>query len=168
MRYTIKHTIETDVDTYWSKLFFDAEFNRSMFVDHLGFTSYQVLEDRTDPDGTRHRKVEATPKIELPAAARKIFGDSFGYTEVGRFDPTARRYFIQVLPKVGGDKIKTTAEIWFEPVGDKRCERVVSIDTSVKVFGLGTLLEGFIEQQTRDSYARGADYTNRWIKEKGI
>jgi len=168
VRYTIKHTIETDIDTFWNKVFFDPEFNRSMFVDHLGFTTFNILEDRTDPDGTRHRRVECTPKVEMPAAARKIFGDSFGYTEVGHFDPVAKRYHVQVLPKVGADKSKTTTEIWAEARGEKRLERIVTVDNSIKVFGLGTLLEGFVEQQTRDSYAKAAEFTNRWLKEKGL
>jgi hypothetical protein len=45
---------------------------------------------------------------------------------------------------------------------------MVAVDNTVKVFGLGTLLEGFIEQQTRDLYARAADFTNRWIRDKGL
>ena len=168
MRYTIKHTIETDVDTFWSKLFFDAEFNRAMFVDGLQFTTYQVLEDVKEPDGTVRKRVECAPKIELPAAARKIFGNTVGYTEIGRFDPKLRKYFADVVPKVAADKVKTTSETWFEPRGDKRCERIVQVDTTVKVFGLGTLLEGFIEQQTREQYAKSAEFTNRWIREKGL
>ena len=168
MRYTIKQTIETDSDTFWNKLFFDTEFNRSLFVDFLGFTTYRVLEERTDPDGTRHRRVECAPKVELPAAARKIFGDKLGYIEVGRFDPVARRYYVEAIPNVSADKVKTSTEIWLEPVGDKRVERIVNVDNSVKMFGLGTLLEGFVEQQTRDSYSRGAEFTNRWIREKGL
>jgi hypothetical protein len=168
VRYTIKHSIDTDVDTYFAKVFFDPEFNRTLFLDHLGFTSYKVLEESTEPDGTINRRVDCTPKVEMPAAARKIFGDSVGFVEIGRFDPKQRKYFIQVQPRVGGDKVKTSSEIWAEPLDGKRCERVVVTDNTVKVFGLGTLIEGFIEQQTRDMYARAADFTNRWIKEKGI
>ena len=170
MRYTIKHTIETDVDTYWNKVFFDAEFNRELFVDFLHFTTYEVLEDVREPNGVVRKRVECAPKIELPGPARKILGDSAGFTEIGRFDPSQRKYFVDVLPKVAkaADKIKTTSEIWAEPRGDKRCERLVQVDTTVKVFGLGTLLEGFIEQQTRDTYAKAAEFTNRWIRDKGL
>jgi Protein of unknown function (DUF2505) len=168
VRYTIKHTIETDVDSFWGKLFFDVEYNRALFSDFLGFTTYRVLEDRTEPNGERHRQVECVPKIELPAAMRKIFGNSVGYVEMGRFDPATRKYFVNGVPKVAADKVKTSSEIWAEPLGDKRCERIVTIDNTVKVFGLGTLIEGFIEQQTRDLYARAADFTNRWIREKGL
>jgi hypothetical protein len=168
VRYTIKHTIETDVDTFWNKVFLDAEFNRALFQDFLGFTTYRVLEERTERSGMVHRRVECTPKVELPAAVRRVFGDSVGYIEVGRYDPAAHRYYVEALPNFAGDKVKTTTEIWVEPAGDKRVERFALVDNTVKVFGLGTLLEGFIEQQTRDLYARGADFTNRWIREKGL
>jgi hypothetical protein len=170
VRYTIKHTIETDADTFWDQLFFDAEFNRALFLEGLGFTTYLVLEDSRDPDGTVRKRVECTPKIELPAPARKIFGDSAGYTEIGRFDPAARKYHAEAIPKakVAADKVKTTTELWTEPRGDKRCERLVQVDNTVKVFGLGTLIEGFIEQQTRDQYAKAAEFTNQWIRAKAL
>jgi hypothetical protein len=168
VRYTIKHTIETDVDTWWTKLFFDAEFNQALFLEGLRFITYQVLDEVRAPDGAITRRVECTPKIELPGPARKIFGDTAGFTEVGRFDPTAKKYFADVIPKVAADKIKTASETWAEPRGDKRIERVVQVETTVKVFGLGTLLEGFIEQQTRDQYSKAAEFTNRWIRDKGL
>src|SRR5262245_17596504 len=139
-----------------------------MFVDGLHFTVYQVLEDVREPNGAARKRVECSPKIDLPAAARKIFGDSVGYTEIGRYDPAQRKYFAEVVPKVAADKLKTTSEIWAEPRGDKRCERRVMVDTTVKIFGLGGLLEGFIEQQTREQYAKAAEFTNRWIREKGL
>jgi hypothetical protein len=167
VRYTIKNFIDTDVDTFWNQLFFNAEFNRTLFMDHLGFKSYQVVEERKDPDGVVHRRVECLPNIEMPAAAQKIFG-SAGYTEIGRYDPAQRKYFVEVIPKMAADRVKTKSELWVEPRGEKRCERVVTVDNTVRVFGLGTLIEGYIEQQTRDSYGRGAEFTNRWIREKGL
>jgi hypothetical protein len=168
VRYTIRHTIETDVDTFWNKLFFDPEFNRALFVEALGFPTYEILEDRKEPSGVVHRRVECVPKVELPAAARRVLGDTAGYTEVGRFDPVARKYFVDVLPKMAADKIKTKSEVSVEARGDKRCERIVMVDNTVKIFGIGTFVEGYIEQQTRDLYNRGADFTNQWIKNHGL
>jgi hypothetical protein len=168
VRYTIRHNFETDIETFWSKVFFDPEYNRSLYLDYLGFTTFQILEDRTDPDGKRHRRLEVVPKVQLPAAARKLFGDSAGYTEVGTFDPATGRYQAELIANVSADKIKTTLELWLEPRGEKLCERVANIDNRVKIFGLGTLLEGFVEQQTRDQFSRGTEFTNRWIKEHGL
>jgi hypothetical protein len=168
VRYTIKNFIDTDVDTFWKELFFNAEFNRTLFMDYLHFKSYAVVEDRKDPDGVVHRRIQATPNVELPVAAQKILGGNAGYTEIGRYDPAQRKYFIEAIPNMGADRVKTKCELWVEPRGEKRCERVVTVDNTVRVFGLGTLIEGYIEQQARDSYGRAAEFTNRWIREKGL
>jgi hypothetical protein len=168
MRYTFKHVIETDADTYWNQVFFSAEFNRALFVDFIGFEVYEVVEERRDAGGVVHRRVECLPKIELPAAFRKLFGPSVRYTEIGRYDPAARRYFVEVIPQVGADYVRTISEIWAEPCGQRRCERAVMVDCSVRVPGLGALIERYLEQQTRAAYARGAEFTNRWIRERGL
>jgi uncharacterized protein DUF2505 len=168
MRYTIKHPVHTDVDTFWNKIFFDGEFNNALFVEGLGFTTYEVTEQRTEPSGVITRRVEQLPKVELPAAARRVLGDNTGFTEVGRFDPATKKYTADIIGKVASDKIKTKLEIWLEPRGDKRSERIAQIENTVKIFGLGTLIEGFIEQQTRELYNRGAELTNNWIKARGL
>ena len=83
MRYTQDHLIETDVEKFW-ELFFDPEFNRALYLDHLKFTTFHVVEDVKAADGSRQRRIECVPKIDVPAPARAFFGNSAGYTEVGR------------------------------------------------------------------------------------
>lgn len=168
MRYTIRHTFNIGADDFWNKLFFDPEYNRALFEGHLGFSIFKVLTLDTSPDGRVHRKTECAPKVELPAAAKKIFGESVSYIEDGTFDPKTQRFTVDVLPKVGGDKIKTKVVMWAEKKGDKQIDRVVEVDTTVKVFGIGGMLESFIEKQTRASYDAAAEFTNRWIREKGL
>ena len=168
MRYTIKHTFDTDVDTFWNKLFFDAEYNNALFQGHLKFTAYRVLEIDKRPDGSVHRRVECAPPIELPAIAKKAIGDSTSYVEDGRFDPKSGRFTVEVTPRVGADKIKTRVALWAEPRGDKRIERIVEVDNSVHVFGVGKLIEAFVEKQMRATYDQAATFTNRWIADKGL
>ncbi len=168
MRYTITHTFNTDVDTFWDKLFFDPEYNQALFQEHLRFNLYRVLELDRRADGSIHRRVECAPPIELPAVAKKVVGDSTSYVEDGVFDPKSRRFTIEVTPKVGADKIQTHLVLWAEPRGDKRLERIVEVDNSVKVFGVGKVLELFIEKQSRATYDSAAEFTNRWIADKGL
>jgi hypothetical protein len=167
VRYTIKHTFNTDADTFWNKIFFDSGYNDALFKDHLKF-SYRVLELTHNPDGSVRRRVECAPPIELPSAAKKIFGDSTSYVEDGRFDPATKRFSVEVQPRVGADKIHTRVVMWVEPRGDKRVERMVDVDSSVKVFGVGKILEAFLEKQMRASYDSSADFTNKWIADKGL
>jgi hypothetical protein len=168
VKYTIKHTFNIAAEDFWKKLHFEPEYNRALFEKHLGFTVYKVLSSEEKPDGTILRKTECAPKIELPGPAKKIFGDNTSYVEDGTFDPKTQRFTVNVIPKVGADKIKTRVVMWVEKKGDKQCERVVEVDNEVKVFGLGGMLESFIEKQTRANYDAAATFTNRWIQEKGL
>jgi len=168
MRYTIRHTFDTDAETFSGKIFFDPAYNEALFLGHLGFSGYKLLALDKLPDGTITRRVECTPKVEIPAAVKKVIGDNAGYVETGRFDPKTQRFSVDVQTKVAADRIKNHATMWVEPRGDKKVERVVELDTTVKVFGVGGMIEKLIEQQTRASYEAAAAFTNRWIADKGL
>lgn len=106
-------------------------------------------------------------KIDIPPAARAFFGNSAGYTEVGRFDPLTRRYHLNAIPAFGADRIKLTSEIWADSVGPGRIERHVIGEAIVNIFGLSKLIEGVTRQQTRDQYGQAAEFMNRWVHKKG-
>jgi hypothetical protein len=165
VRYTIRHTFDTDADTFW-KVFFDPEYNRALFQDHLKFKVYRVIELDRREDGTIVRRVECAPPVEVPAVAKKIFGDATAYVEEGRFDPKTQRFVVTVVPKVGADRIQTRAEMRVEARGEKRIERIQDIDNAVKVFGVGRVIEGLIEAETRKTYDASAAFTSHWLAEK--
>ena len=71
MRYTIRHTFNTDADTFWGKLFFDPAYNEALFKQHLKFNFYKVLELQHAPDGSVHRRVECAPPVEVPASGTR-------------------------------------------------------------------------------------------------
>ena len=168
MRYTIRHTFNTDADTFWGKIFFDPDYNETLFLKHLGFSQYKLLSLDKQPDGAVTRRVECAPKAEIPVAVKKVIGDSASYTETGHFDPKTGRFSVEVQPRMAADRIKTRVTMWVEPRGDKKIERVVEVDTTVKVFGVGGMIEKLIEQQTRASYDAAATFTNQWIADKGL
>jgi hypothetical protein len=55
-----------------------------------------------------------------------------------------------------------------EPRGDKRIERICEVDISVNIFGVGGIVEKFVESETRDSYEKATVFTNDWIKKHGL
>lgn len=167
MRYVITHSIDTDEQTFWD-LFFDDEFNDALFIGHLKFKAHRVLSFERQPDGRITKRTEAAPAVELPSTVKKVVGDVTSYVEAGEFDPSTRRYTVDVTPGAAADKVKTRVQIWVEARGDKRVDRYVEVDNTVRIFGVGKVVEKFIEQQTRDTYTHVAEFTNRWIKEKGL
>jgi hypothetical protein len=168
VRYTIRHTFNLDADSFWEKLFFDPAYNEALFKGHLGFEQYKVAILDKKPDGSVHRRTECVPKVEMPTVAKKLFGEKAGYTEDGHFDPKTKRFTVNVTPSVAADRVKTTLTMWVEPRGDKRVERIVEVDSSVKVLGIGSMIEGIIEKQTRHNYDMAAEFTVRWIADKGL
>jgi hypothetical protein len=75
---------------------------------------------------------------------------------------------MNVLPNLGGDRLTTTLAICADTTKPKRVTRTVRGEANVKIFGLSKIIEGVIKQQARDSYAKGAEFMNRWIREKGL
>ena len=65
------------------------------------------------------------------------------------------------------DKIDISGELWTEPNGEGKLDRCVTMNIKVKIFGVGKVVEGFIEKTTRESYDRATDYTNGWLAEQG-
>ena len=167
MRFTIRHSIDTDVDTFW-ELFFAEDYNQAMFTGALKFSKYAVLSLERSDDGSVRRRTDNAPPFELPPALKRVVGDLSSYIEEGRFDAASRRWTADVTPSTMADKIRTHVELRVEPRGDKKCERIADIEVNVKIFGVGTVMEKFVEQQTRDAYDASARFTNGWIADKGL
>lgn len=167
MRFTLRHTINTDVDSFW-ELFFAADYNETMFTGELKFSNYEVLSLTREDDGSVARRTDNAPPLELPPALRRVVGDLSSYIEVGRFDGKTKRWSADVTPSTMADKIKTHVELRVEARGDKRCERIADLDVDVKIFGIGKVMEKFVEQQTREAYDASARFTNSWIADKGL
>jgi len=166
--FTIRHTFDVDVDTYWDKIFFDEELHRRMYVGELGFVAYDVLEMDRREDGVITRKLKTEPKSDAPAVVKKLVGDSLSYTEDGRFDPTRKRWVYTITTSKLPDKVSISGEFWLEPRGNKRSERLCTVDVRVKIFGVGKVVEAFIEKSTRDSYEKATALIRRHIAEQGL
>lgn len=168
MKFTVRNTFETDVDTYWDRIFFDPEYNRRLYLEALGFKGFELLELTGEPGEKRTRKIRTEPAADAPAVVRKLIGESLTYTESGSFDPSTGVWTYQIVTNKLSDKVSIGGRLWAEPKGEKRCERIAEVEVVVKVFGVGGAIEKFIEKTTRDSYVKASAFTNRFIAEKGL
>jgi len=160
--YTVRHTIDTDVDGFW-KLFLDMGVARAMWTDLGSPGSFEVVEERVSEQGSIHWTIDYAAEIELPNFVKKLVGDG-SYSEVGVFDNAQKVYSARCVPKVNADKFCTTFEITAQPLGDgSRCERVIAVENKVKVFGVGGLIESYLERSQREAHTKVADFLNRWI-----
>lgn len=166
-KFTVRHVFDVDVDTYWDKVFFDAEYNERLFDEGLGFVYQEVSLDRHE-DGTIERQVRSEPKTEAPAAVKKLVGDKFSYLERGTFDPKTRKWSYVVTPSALSSKLHISGTFWVEPKGDSQLTRIVETELAVKIFGVGKMIEGFVEKETRDNFRKAEAFTNKWLAEKSF
>lgn len=167
-KFTLRNIFETDRETFWNRVFFDAEYNRRLYLEGLKFKDFELIELTGEPGGVRTRKMRTEPQSEAPAVVTKLIGGSLSYVEEGRFDPATMRWTYTITTSKLADKVKIGGTFWVEPRGDKRVERICDCEVSVKIFGVGGAVESFIEKTTRESYETAAKFTNDFIREKGL
>ncbi|MCA9618771.1 MAG: DUF2505 family protein [Myxococcales bacterium] len=158
----IEHTFDCDEPTFWRVLFFDADFNRKLFMEHLRFDGWDVerYEDRGD---AIDRTIVVKPVTgALPAPLKKLAGDNLGYREKGRFDKKTGRYRFEVIPNTLPDKLSITGEIHLEP-RDGKIRRILDLQVKASVFGVGGLVEKRIIEDTQKSYDASYGYMQQHL-----
>jgi len=167
---TLRHEIDTDEDTYWAKIVFDESFNRKMYVEHMKFPGWKLLDQKDDDANQKMtRRVQVDPEVgTLPGPLKKVIGDKLSYLEEGTFDKKTKRYTFKVQPSTLADKTKVSGEMWVEKLGEKKIARVCRINVEVKVFMVGGMVEERILGDLRSSYDKGTSFTNQYIKENGL
>ena len=168
MKFEVRNVFDTDVETYWNEIFFSEEYNARMYSEALGFSSFELLELTGEKGGDRRRRFRTEPAADAPAVVRKVVGDRLSYTETGEWRASTGIWTYAIETSQASDRVQIGGRLWAEPTEDGRCMRVAEINVSVKIFGVGTVIEKFIERTTRDSYVKASAFTNRFIAEKGL
>lgn len=160
----IEHNFDCDEGTFWEKIFFSEPFNRQMYLEHLHFKHWEVVEFR-ESDSLITRIVSVTPKVgDLPGAVKSLIGDNLGYREEGSFDKKLRRFRVNVVPTVLADKLSVRGEIWLKALGPAQCRRIFDAQVSAKLFGVGSIIEKRIIADLQLSYNAGAAFTSDYLK----
>jgi len=157
---SVTHVIDCDVDTYW-KVFFDAEYNKKLYLEGLSFKQFEILEQ-----SETKRRMRGVPKMNVPGPVAKLLGDSFGYEEQGSFEKDTNTFRWKMIPNTMTDKLMTSGFTKIEAAGDGKVRRVNEATIEAKVFGVGGMLESTAEKEIRDSWEKEAAFMNKWVKEK--
>jgi len=162
----IEHTFECDEDTFWKEIFFAEDFNRSMYLDRLHFKKWEIVEFR-ETDSTIYRTVDVIPKVDdIPSSIKSLVGENLGYREEGSFDKAKKRFTLNVVPSFMADKVSVRGSTWVEQLGPSKCRRLFEAQVSVKVFGVGSIIERRIIADLQLSYNAGATFTAEYLKQK--
>lgn len=163
MQFTIRDRYACGITRYWGSMFFEPSYNEPLYREGLAFASFTVLSLEREPSGVVRRRIRVRPKLELPAAIRRVVGDAISYEEHGHFDPHDRHFRSHVVPMRLGDKVTIESDLWLEPINEHESDRVISARVEARVMGLSGLIEKFLERTLRENYARSAEFTARWL-----
>jgi len=166
-RVTIIHTLDLSEENFW-KLFLDEKYNQDLFCGYLKFPLWRVASLEDGPTEMK-RVIEVEPFLgDLPSAIKSVVGDSIRYREEGRLDKAKQRYFVKVVPAKLADKLNVQGEQSTEALPDGRTKRIFQAEITVKIFGVGGMIEKRIAADLARSYDLGAKFTNRYAAERGF
>lgn len=165
---TLKHVFETDEATFWPKVFFNADYNQRLYAEALKYKCWEILEQREEPGGAIIRRARMEPNFAVPSLLKRVIGDGIMYEEAGRFDPATKHWSYTITPNRMPDRMTTRGEYWVESRGEKKIERICTVELEARIFGVGGALESFIEKQTRTAYETTMRFTNQYIHEHGL
>jgi len=161
-KFTVTHEINCNAETFW-KVFFDKDFNIKLYKENLGFPEFTIVEQR-ETDSEIVRKVNGTPKMEVPGPVAKVLGSNFGYKEEGTFNTSTKLWKWKMIPSTMADKLRNEGTLRIEAIGDTKVRRIADLVIEAKVFGIGGLIESSAEKQLRDGWDKSAKFMNEWLK----
>ena len=141
-------TVDRFVEVYFSE-----DFN-SRVAAASGLKSRNLVEETIHPDGSRDRRVRLQPNVTLPTIIKKwVSEDQIKYDEVSHFDAAKNEARYHIDSKAN-ERVKVGGLVRFIPVGTG-VRRLIEGFIEIKApFGVGGLIEKFIEGETTKGYAK--------------
>lgn len=161
MKFTVREKINCSAAEFWETFASDEYVHAATKA--AGSLSCEVVDHDGAPPAAFSRTVQMVNPVDAPGPAKKLLGDTQTVTDSGAYDPAGGRWTYTVRPSTMGDKIKIRGTITLEERADGTVDKVNELDVSVKIFGLGTMIEKVIEAQTRRSESRNAEAMNHLL-----
>ncbi len=159
----ISHIFDIDPASYWTRLFFNQEYNEALFLGRLKFEAWKVESQEEDSQQIRRVVYAVPPMPDLPGPLRKVLKDGLGYRERGVFDKAEQRYRTTIETASLADKVHVSGVTRTEARGDGHCARIHRVNAEAKIFGVGGLLESRLVHDLERSYEKAAVFSNQWL-----
>ena len=162
-----RQTFDVSVETYWRELCLSLEYQERLYCDALGCNRMEVLDHAGDFESGMKRRLRFTKPIDAPAAVTKLFGKAVTIEEHSEYDAKQQRWSYRMVPSVMGDRIDIRGTVSLDHKQGV-LEQVSKNSVSCRMFGLGSIVEHFVAKATQEGNADKADFTRKYIAEKGL
>ncbi len=130
---------------------------------HPEIRDVEVLENRAQDDKV-YVKMKYTMEVSMPGPVKKALGGaSHSFVADLILDTQNNTATLEFNPARLADKIKAGARIAFDRDGDNWVQRLDG-DVTVKILALGRVVEKFIVEKFRNSYAIETRLRNEYIR----
>jgi hypothetical protein len=155
------HEIALPADEFWS-IIHSPEYE-ARAAQAAGLRAYQELERREEPDAIyRKLRVEADLPESLTALLGRVgIAAPTGYVEEQWRSRGRREVRWRMTPGVLADRAHVEGVVRVEPRGARRCLRVLDGEVTVKLFGVGRLLERAAVSLVVAAYEKSARLAGR-------
>ena len=162
MRFKVEHVFRNISLTEYEQLYFDEAFNEALCAAVKLARSVVSLER---DDTSIKRVVKVGPDRELPGPVAKVLkSDRIEYEEHLEYTFGTYHGTWETIPSLMSNKVDTRGTFSFAEKGSD-VRRVVEGAITVKILGVGGLIEKFIVADVERSYNDAARVTQTWIDE---
>lgn len=156
MKLSLSYEWECTPEEFWA-LYFDEDFVVRCHTEALGSTAAEVLSQEGDIASGLVRTLRYTQRPNMPGPVRKIFGEEITSTEVSTYDPVTSSATMSLTPGTMADKTHIDGTI--SVVGDgAHSTETFALEARVKIFGVGPIVERFIEHEARGTQAKSVAF----------
>lgn len=162
MKFRIEHRFTgVDVDRF-VEIYFSEAFNDAV-APISGMKERRLVAQTTDDQGLVHRRVRLAPAVPIPAPLERVVaGRAITYDEVSVYDPRTKSARYSIDHKAG-DRLRAEGVITFLADGPDAARRVIDGEIDVRIFGVGALVERFIETEVKKGYDAIGRFLQGWI-----
>lgn len=153
MKFHIDHRFTRCTLERFIAVYFSEHFNGEV-AKVSGLRTRTLVTETIHPDGRRERRVRMHPQVTLPAAIKRFASeDQIHYDEVSSYDPSTQTVRYHIDSKAN-DRVTFKGTIRFVTDGDD-VRRIIDSEVEIKApFGVGTLIEKFIEGEVAKGYEK--------------
>jgi hypothetical protein len=164
MKFHIDHRFENCTLERFIAVYFSEDFNNKV-AKISGLRTRDLVEERVDDAGRRHRRVRMHPAVTLPGAIKKwVSEEQIHYDEVAVFDPKTNTVTYRIDSKAN-DRVRFEGTIRFVTDG-AAVRRIIDSEVEIKApFGVGTLIEKFIEGEVQKGYEKIRPFLQGYIND---
>ncbi len=132
---------------------------------HSEIASLEVLRNKEQGEKV-FLDLKYTMNLPMPGPVKKVLGDLNTFVVELILDMKTNQGTMEITPSMMSDKIKAGARIYFEEQGDRWVQNIVG-DVTVKMFGVGKLVEKFIVTSFQKSFDLECKLRNDYITQSG-